>query len=581
MGTTVLLPRRWASIIVLILLPCALFSLLRIGLDAAPISSASESDAPVADATIVVSCTVVGATPTYIGATEAGGLWIEDLEDVGINAYRLWTKMAELEWWDDDDALDGLWDDSTNGIPTIAAIKADAASGFTNTIPWAWWDARFNEAQTWRYGQQTRHGIITALVQSGIAPIVTLRTYDDQGQPEMRPGAQWAPRPPVTETYRNEWWEHCFALAYWLNVRHNYGVTHFAVLNEPDYPNQGWQEHGGTMAGYAQLVLDVHDAISFANSFAGLPVYIHAPVVANASSAYIPYTLDYADAGVHIVDYHTYGADPRAGILAVRTTVSNHNPDGILEPLWVSEWGALWSSYNTFTQAMLTANQLLTFAEEGAEGLTIFNMYDWSTAANQNYGLIDLQDGGDGAVLRVPTESYYAYRLLVRGLLGGKEVLTHTTLGFSANTRVFVSRDPDHVYLLVLRNNVGATATVHVDLTAIGSGSGSGAVTVQEYSASHKDVVVLTPTMSVAHFDVVAPANGIILVDIERTVLAARLSTLQAATPFWVELAIGIFVLMTIVRIAPSRGNKKPGLYNNPGFFSEKSRFPRDVHLLQ
>jgi len=96
-------------------------------------------------ASITLHATLVGTTTTYIGATEAGGFWIEDLVDLGINTYRLWTKMAELEWWDDDDASDGLWDDSEYGVPTSTTIRADAANGFANSIPWPWWDARFND----------------------------------------------------------------------------------------------------------------------------------------------------------------------------------------------------------------------------------------------------------------------------------------------------------------------------------------------------------------------------------------------------------------------------------------------------
>ncbi|MBN2394782.1 MAG: hypothetical protein JXR84_28890 [Anaerolineae bacterium] len=115
---------------------------------------ASTADTATESATITVTNTILGQTTTYIGATEAGGFWVEDLDDLGINTYRLWTKMAELEWWDDDDTMDGLWDDSENGTPTIAEIKADASPGFANTIPWAWWDDRFNEVQSWRYGIQ-------------------------------------------------------------------------------------------------------------------------------------------------------------------------------------------------------------------------------------------------------------------------------------------------------------------------------------------------------------------------------------------------------------------------------------------
>ncbi len=538
-NTVALTFRRQVYIVILTLLSGCLFLLYLTLTDFSSTSTLVEA-APAESATITISHTVLGHTTTYIGATEAGGFWVEDLDDLGVNTYRLWTKMAELEWWDDDDALDGLWDDSENGVPTIAEIKADASTGFTHTIPWAWWDERFNEVQSWRYGTQTRHDIITALVENGITPIVTLRTYDDQGQPEMRPGAQWAPRPPVTETFRTEWWEHCFAIAYWLNVRHNYGVTHFEVLNEPDYTGQGWQEYGGTAIDYTQLVTSAYEAISYANSFAGLPTYIHAPIVANANSAYIPYILDNADASVHIVDYHTYATDPRASIVTVRNVINSHNPDSVLEPIWVSEWGALWSSYNTFNRAMLTAKQLLTFSEESVEGVTIFNMYDWNTSAGQDYGLIDLQDNGSGGALRVPTETYYAYRLLLRGLAGGKEKLAHTADGFSTGTRTMITRDADNVYVIVLRDNVGATATVHVDLTAIGSGDG--AVSVREYSAAHKDAIVATPTMLAAQFDFTVPANGLSVVQVDRTTLAIRLCHLKATgalTWLWIA-ALGV-----------------------------------------
>jgi hypothetical protein len=492
--------------------------------------------------TITVHNTILGQTTTYIGATEAGGFWIDDLNDLGINAYRLWTKMAELEWWDDDDAVDGKWDDSEYGTPITAQIKADAVNGFTNTVPWAaWWDVRLDEVQSWRYGVQTRRGIIAALVENGIAPVVVLRTYDDQGNPEMRPGAQWAPRPPVTETFRNEWWEHCFAIAYWLNVRNDYGVTHFEVLNEPDYIGQGWLEYGGTMTEYAQLVSDAHDAISYANSFAGLPVHIHAPVVAGYDSPYVAYTLDNADAAVQVVDYHTYASDVQPSILGISGTISVHNPDGVREPIWVSEWGALWSPYDTFDRAMLTANQLLTFSEEEVEGVTIFNMTDWLTATGQDYGLVDLQDDGTGGVLRTPTESYYAYRLMTRGLVGGKERLDHTAGGLSGGTRTMVTRDAQYVYVVVLRDDVGMTGTLSVDMMAIGSGSGT--VTVWEYSVASKDVVVETPAMTDATFSFTIPADGIALAQVDRSALTVRVSDSRAAPRGWPWAALAVLAL--------------------------------------
>jgi len=464
--------------------------------------------------TLTIYPTVIGTTTTYLGATEAGGFWSADLVDLGVNAYRLWTKMAELEWWDDDDALDGLWDDSEYGTPTIAEIKADASSGFTNTVPWAWWDERFDDVQSWRYGLQTRREIVAALVQNGITPIVVLRTYDDAGQPEQRPDAQWAPRPPVDDAFRHEWWEHCFAIAYWLNVRNDYGVTHFEVLNEPDWAGQGWSEYGGTMADYAELVLYAHDAISYANSFADLPVHLHAPVVASYSSPYIAYTLDHADPAVQAVDYHIYAADVRPSILAVRSTIDAHNPDAVHEPIWVSEWGALWSSYDTLDEALHTAEQLLTFSEEQVKGATLFNMYDWSSVPGQDYGLIDLQDDGQGGVLRVPTESYYAFRLVARGLNGGKARLEFLATNVPTGTHVMATRDADNFYVLVLRNEPGAAISVTVDLAPADVGHSQ--ATVYEYSLFYKDEIVATPPIEAGRLTFTAPAEGVSLVVVPR-----------------------------------------------------------------
>jgi hypothetical protein len=489
----------------------AFLDLLSLVGDYGPSSTASWQPS---SASIVVGTTVLGQTTHYIGATEAAGFWIEDVDDLGINTYRLWTKMAELEWWDDDDALDGQWDDSEYGSPTIAQLKADPS-----LVPWAgWWDARFDETQSWRYGVQTRRGIIAALVQNGITPVVVLRLYDNQGQPEMRPGAQWAPRPPVDDSFRNEWWEHCFAIAYWLNVRNSYGVTHFEVLNEPDWNCQGWCNNScpgfaasfcGSQAEYVQLVQDAYDAVKFANDMVGLPTYIHAPVVASYSSSYLAYSLQNADSQIQVVDYHTYASDPTASIDSVQNTITSYNPDGVVEPIWVSEWGALWTTYNTVARALLTAQQLMTFSEEGVEGVTVFNMYDWSTTAGQDYGLIDLQDDGMGGANRVRTETYYAYRLMTRGLKGGKDRLQFTASGVSGDARTMVTRGGGKVYVLVINSGLTSIPDVQADLSALGMDNGT--VQVYEYSSSNKDVIVATPSMTDGRFTFTAPANGIAL----------------------------------------------------------------------
>ncbi|MBU0496150.1 MAG: hypothetical protein KKA73_14565 [Chloroflexi bacterium] len=228
----------------------------------------------------------------------------------------------------------------------------------------------------------------------------------------------------------------------------------------------------------------------------------------NYNSPYLSYSLDHADSAIQVVDYHTYANDPAPTLSSVQATIAAHNPDGVTEPIWVSEWGALWSSYNTLARALLTAEQLLTFAEGDVEGVTIFNLYDWSTAPGQDYGLIDLQDDGLGGVNRVPTETYYAYRLLIRGLKDGKDRLAFTSSGLGMSGYALVTRDANNLYIIVKDGD----GTVDVDISAV-SGY-DGIATIYEYSTANKDVVVATPAVSSGQLSFVAPASGLSLVQV-------------------------------------------------------------------
>lgn len=449
--------------------------------------------APEMISTITAENTVLGQTTTFIGATEAGTFFVDDLTDLGINVYRMWTKMNELEPWDDDYASSDTRCENI-GTPDIASIKADQPNGFVNTIPWDFWDNAFQN-QLWWSGN-SREDVIQHCVDNDITPVMVLRPVDDEGYPDRCSG-NWAPRSSVDDGFLDEWWEHVFAIAYWLNVRHSYGVTHFQVLNEPDIPDQGWD---GTQSEYVQLVETAYDAVKLANDIAGIDTYIHAPVVANYNSPYISYALDNADSNIALVDYHIYNTDPSTSINTIRATIFSHNPDGIIEPIWISEWGTYTSSYDDPSRAMTTAKQLMTFSEKGVEGITIFGMYDWGSLS----GLLDTN--------RRKSETYYAYRLMTRGIIDAKDRISHTANGFLGNTTTMITRDNDYLYIIVHRDNVGQAATINVNLTALGSGSGT--VNVWEYSGSNKDVIVETPTMTDASFSFTAPSNGISLAQI-------------------------------------------------------------------
>jgi len=262
---------------------------------------------------ITVSDTVLGQTTTYIGATEGGAFDIDDLTDCGIETYRIWIGMSDVEYCDDDDPGGYNWQcpaGSNYGTPTIAQIKADPS-----IINWTLWGNHINNATyRWRTGKDpsTTFGtMVSNLKSKGIVPVLSLRNRDENDLPA------WIANPPTTADDLNEWWQYSFAVAYWFNVVNSYGVTRFEIHNEPDLPGQGW---GGTQAEYVQLVETAHDAIKTANDIAGIDTIVHAPVVSNYNSTYISYSLNNADDKIDVVDYHNYDNDPTTSI----TTVKNY-----------------------------------------------------------------------------------------------------------------------------------------------------------------------------------------------------------------------------------------------------------------
>ena len=389
-------------------------------------------------------------------------------------------------------------------------------------IDWTAWDVHINDpAYRWRTGSNpdTAFGtMVQALSANGIIPVLNLRNRDENGWPA------WAPNPPTTDEDLNEWWQYCFAVAYWFNVRNNYGVTHWQVHNEPDLSSQGW---GGTEAQYAQLVSYAYDAVKTANDLAGIDTVMIAPVESQMpfprTYTYIDDLFSAADTYIELADVHWYHmngsyplSDLEAAIDDVRAQVTTYNPDGTVEPLWISEYGNFSSSsaYDNLPEAMRTARQLVIFTRKGVQGVHIFSFYDWGTVP----GLV--RAGG------TRTETYYAYRLMIRGLAGGKEQLGTTIGGAGANSYVVATRDETNVYVTVLQDDVGTPADVAVDLSDLGTGSAT--AVVYEYSAANKDRAVYTPTVAAGVFTFTAPANGVSLAVVPRL---PDLSIAQAVTP--------------------------------------------------
>lgn len=428
--------------------------------------------------TATVLNTVSGYSPLYIGANEGGAFSTNHLADSGINLYRIWTTMGELEYYDDDWVADGYpgWPTypaaSYYGQPTPDEVRTNAAA-----IHWTVWDDAFTRSR-WTTGVPFKN-ILDGCKSLNVKPLLVLRTL---GPNET--WITWIPGAPNGTNFWNEWWTYCFAVAYWCNVSNDYGITHFQVHNEPDLSAQGWT---GTQAEYIQLVNTAHDALTCANSLAGLPVVLHAPVTASYNSTYLTNVLSVTDTNVDAVDYHVYDkyAPVAASLQSVKQAVSDSNPDSTLEPVWISEWGSLDKNYNTLSRGLKTAENLFDMAQNGVEGAAIFMMYDWG--GNQT-GLISTN-------LSTVYDSYYAFRLMTRALIPGREIL-QTALS-DTNRKFMATRGADGVFVIALTNG----ADLCVDVSGIGYGRAH--AVLREYSPGAKDTVTSTSRLEggVFHFN--------------------------------------------------------------------------------
>jgi hypothetical protein len=347
--------------------------------------------------TMTVTGTSDGLTEQSIGATEGCTRFnIQELVDAGLSNYRLWAGMSRLEPVDDD----GIY-----GVPTIAAIKANP-----NVINWSSWDTQFyRPAYDFSPNcvpvvRTSLSEMLTALKANGIRAVVTLRNVDDRGQPA------WAARlnPPRTPEDWNEWWEHVFATVYWVNVRNNLAVHDWQVLNEPDVARQGW---GGTLQDYIAFTQLTNDAIQYVyDTYLPRDTFrLYAPVTTNMNT-WVEESLRQNDAIIDVIDWHDYGTSHYDEAVQAHAWSTLHNQSGIPRELYISEWGSYRSAYG-FANALTYAQLLIDHSRDTAghvDGSAIFPWYDWQTVK----GVI----GGDGT----KTPTFYALRLMIRGLQGGK-----------------------------------------------------------------------------------------------------------------------------------------------------------------
>jgi hypothetical protein len=444
--------------------------------------------------TIKISGTAAGVSTRYIGAVEGNiNFDIKDLQDLGINTYRIYGGMFR---WEPED------DDGKYGWPSIDQIKTNP-----NTINWAYWDKMMtdppNGSDYWSSGEAgtvwkgNARTIFKTLKQANIRPVVSIRNVDTGWNPT------WALQlnPPRTKADWNEWWEHVFATVYWLNVRNDYRVDDWEIHNEPDNREQGW---GGNRADYFELVKVSKDAIDFVyKTYLPSRTYrIHGPKTVGGSNwpavalQEIPNYFDTLNVHNYDPDISNYTRKVRGWMKGTVRASSQ---------LWVGEWGSYEISYNDLSLALSLIKNLIRGSQPGdnyIDGSHIFCLYDW--------GKPGLSEGllGSGGKRRA---GYYALRMGIRALQGGKA--TFLPIANSPNLMTVATKDAsNNIYFLAV-NSQQKSYTVNADISAlIEFGSG----TVREFSYRAMDEVVGKLRLNGGNATFTVAGNSAILIEFDR-----------------------------------------------------------------
>ncbi len=457
---------------------------------------ATHAHAANATATLDVLGNQWGVSSCAIGATEGDTRFnVSDLQDLGINTFRIYGGMSRWEQTDDS---------STYGTPTIAQIQANP-----NVINWGAWDTAMtsppsNSDYAWSASSGIWQGnartIFAGLKSAGIQPVVTLRDVDNFGNPAWQSGHN----PPTTTNDWNEWWEHVFATGYWLNVRNNYHVDDYEIHNEPDFGGQGW---GGTEAQYWTFAQYTHDAIDYLYKtyLPGRTYHLYGPVSTSGYNWVNDGLTSHANT-FDSIDYHNYNTG--SSFTAMNEAVHGYQASTghTNYPIWLSEWGGYNGNvYSSPTNSVAFVNNLISASSPGNDyvyGLHLFSMYDW-VGSQPFQGLVD----GSGN----RTSGYYAMRLAIRALQGCKP--TYHTITSTGDLNAITTQDSSgNLYLLVTNSNANNTYTVTANLSGVLTNAGSS--TLYQYDSAHNDTSTSGPAVSNGITTLTVPATGVVLLKV-------------------------------------------------------------------
>jgi hypothetical protein len=179
------------------------------------------------------------------------------------------------------------------------------------------------------------------------------------------------------------------------------------------------------------------------------------------------------------------------------------NSDGYAgAPAWITEMGSY--RQNTYDGQSTDNNIIVAWWIKASQpgnnyvnGIELFSLYDWGSGYTS--GAIH----GSYPAAEIYTPGYYAMRITARALVGGRPTYQVTS---TVRTVVsVVTKDSSGHYYLIACNSGSPAATVTADLSAlIASGTG----TQWEFSSTHNDVVVASPSLSNGKVTFSIPANS-------------------------------------------------------------------------
>ena len=176
-------------------------------------------------------------------------------------------------------------------------------------------------------------------------------------------------------------------------------------------------------------------------------------------------------------------------------------------PLWVGEWGTYKTGYDEVPFSVNLIKNLIRGSQPGNNyiyGSHIFSLYDWGKEPIFQ-GLMGAQ--GKRRV------SYYAFRMGIRALQGGRE--TFLTSNTNPNLMAIATKDDSSNVYLLIANSGEESYKFNADFsTLISTGTGQ----MWEFSSKVMDEVVGKLTLKDGNVALTIPANAAILIRLKAAV---------------------------------------------------------------